>query len=114
MRAALDEAGRMKKGKKFAVVGEMRELGEGAEDYHRELTPLFSPFNSVWLVGKTWERAVPEEMRPQNVRRWTGSLEELSAEVVAELGDGDLIFVKGSRGNSLDVVTERLSGVKAQ
>lgn len=114
MRAALDEAGRTGEGKRFAIVGEMLELGGGAEDYHRELIPLFSPFDSVWLVGKTWERAVPEEVRPQNVRRWTGSLEELSAEVAAELGDEDLIFVKGSRGNRLDVVTDRLCGVKAQ
>ena len=112
MRAVLEEAGQIIGGKRFAVVGEMLELGERGEEYHRELAPLFSLFDKVWLVGKTWEKAAPRESAAENVRHWQGSLNELADVIEAEVGGGDLLVVKGSRGNKLDLLVDRLRGEK--
>ncbi|MGI6252621.1 MAG: UDP-N-acetylmuramoyl-tripeptide--D-alanyl-D-alanine ligase [Aminivibrio sp.] len=112
MKAVLEEAGRAEAPGRFAVVGEMLELGERGVDFHRDLVGLFAPFRRVWLVGKTWEQAAPPGSGADNVCHWGGSLKELADLVAQELSGGDLIVVKGSRGNALDIVADRLAGEK--
>lgn len=107
MRAVLEEAGRTGE-RRIAVVGEMLELGAEAEVFHRELAPLFRCFDRVWLVGKTWEKALPLCEAEGNVRHWHGDLKELGRIVSGELGKGDFIVIKGSRGNRLDILADEL------
>jgi UDP-N-acetylmuramoyl-tripeptide--D-alanyl-D-alanine ligase len=107
MRAVLEEAGRTGE-RRIAVVGEMLELGAEAEVFHRELAPLFRCFDRVWLVGKTWEKALPLCEAEGNVRQWHGDLKELGRIVSGELGKGDFIVIKGSRGNRLDILADEL------
>ena len=109
MSAVLRAAGEMGKRRTFAVVGEMLELGEKGDDFHRDLLPLLRSFDTVWLVGKTWERIAP--FNGQDGTRlvlWSDSLQKLGDHLGKELKEGDAIVIKGSHGNRLDRLVEIL------
>ena len=111
MSAVLRAAGEIRKHRKFAVVGEMLELGERGDDFHINLLPLLRSFDTVWLVGKTWERLAPFAGHEEaDLVLWTGSLRMLGEHLVKVLAEGDTIVIKGSHGNRLDRLVEILCG----
>ncbi|MBL3538902.1 UDP-N-acetylmuramoyl-tripeptide--D-alanyl-D-alanine ligase [Aminivibrio sp.] len=109
MASVLRATAGIEKHRKFAVVGEMLELGERSDDFHRDLLPLLRSFDTVWLVGKTWERIAsftgPDET---HLVLWSDSLQKLGDCLGNELGEGDAIVIKGSHGNRLDRLVEIL------
>ncbi len=111
MSAVLQATADMGKHRKFAVVGEMLELGERGDDFHRDLLPLFRCFDTVWLVGKTWERIAPFTGQEQsNLILWSDGLRMLGDCLGKELREGDAIVIKGSHGNRLDRLVDILCG----
>jgi UDP-N-acetylmuramoyl-tripeptide--D-alanyl-D-alanine ligase len=111
MSAVLRAAGEIGMCRKFAVVGEMLELGEGGDAFHRNLLPLLRSFDTVWLVGKTWERIAPFIGREEtHLVLWTDSLPKLGDHLGKELREGDAIVIKGSHGNRLDRLVAILCG----
>lgn len=109
MSAVLRAAGEMETRRTYAVVGEMLELGERGDDFHRDLLPLLRSFDTVWLVGKTWERIAPfDGQAGPRLVLWSDSLQKLGDCLGKELGKGDAIVIKGSHGNRLDRLVDIL------
>ena len=103
MRAALDHLSQAPAERRIAILGTMAELGEGSEDYHREigahagragvdvLVPVGAPALAYLegFEGEAHAVATPEE----------------AAALLAELGrPGDRVLVKGSRSVGLERV----------
>lgn len=103
------------KGRKIAVLGDMLELGEREEEFHREIGRLIANLKTDFLitVGKLaslmGEEAVKWGMSRENLRAFPDS--ESASEFVKEIvKEGDIVLVKGSRRLKMEIVSERLKG----
>lgn len=103
------------KGRKIAVLGDMLELGEREEEFHREIGRLIANLKTDFLitVGKLaslmGEEAVKWGMSRENFRAFPDS--ESASEFVKEIvKEGDIVLVKGSRRLKMEIVSERLKG----
>ncbi|MDI9369578.1 MAG: UDP-N-acetylmuramoyl-tripeptide--D-alanyl-D-alanine ligase [Synergistaceae bacterium] len=101
MRASLSEALLLKERRKIAALGEMRELGDNALAHHEELLPLLGGFTKVFLTGKLWRLACSRSALPANAEFFDDPV-SLGNSLKPGLREGDLLVVKGSRGNLLD------------
>jgi UDP-N-acetylmuramoyl-tripeptide--D-alanyl-D-alanine ligase len=104
MRAALDHLASLETGgRRLAVLGEMRELGEDAAAYHREIGQHARDRGVEWIigVGELSSEYAPDEQ----VSDADAAAEALSA----ALGPGDVVLVKGSRAVGLERVAEKLA-----
>ena len=101
------------KGKKIAVLGGMRELGDSSTAAHSALGWRLrqTGLDAVFLFGEEMEHAwkaiagSPAEARG----RWTVDLASLDAQLNRLLAPGDLILLKGSRGLELERLLPRLT-----
>jgi UDP-N-acetylmuramoyl-tripeptide--D-alanyl-D-alanine ligase len=115
MRAAIDTAITLPHdGRRIAVLGDMLELGETSEQYHREIGELAgkSGFALLACVGPESKRmadaAESAGMARETVLRFGDS--NTAAEQLPRLvREGDLVLVKASRGIKLEVVAKALS-----
>lgn len=103
------------KGRKIAVLGDMLELGEREEEFHREIGRLIANLRIDFLitVGKLasliGEEAVKWGMSRENFRAFPDS--ESASEFVREIvKEGDIVLVKGSRRLKMEIISERLKG----
>ena len=104
MRAALDHLASVQTaGRRLAVLGEMRELGPDAADYHREVGTHARASGVEHLIGVGEMAAAYEpDERVADAEAAAEALERV-------LGDGDTVLVKGSRAVGLEAVAERLA-----
>ncbi len=102
------------KGKKIAVLGGMRELGDSSTAAHSALgwrLRATSSLDAVFLFGDEMEHAwkamagSPAEARG----RWTVDLTSLDAQLSRLVAPGDLVLLKGSRGLELERLLPRLT-----
>ncbi|MFC5450186.1 UDP-N-acetylmuramoyl-tripeptide--D-alanyl-D-alanine ligase [Paenibacillus aestuarii] len=100
-------------GRKFVVLGDMLELGEHEEQYHREIGAMLSceRVDYVFTFGKLGrfiaEEAAKSFAQAEHVRAFDDKMQ--LAEALAELaGKDDLVLVKGSRGMRLEQVVHAL------
>ncbi len=121
MHAALDALCEIKtSGKRIAVLGDMRELGEESDKMHRELGAYtvkkgvdvlvtFGSFGAYIAEG-----AIESGMNAHNVfaQRDTDNVESLCLEIKARMNRGDVILFKASRGVALERVIDRLFNTK--
>ena len=113
MRAAIDHLSHLASGRDsgraVAVLGEMRELGPGAEQFHEEVGQLAARAGVALLVtvgslGGAYARGFGEA---GEVRRASDASE--AAEIVREaIRDRDVVLVKGSRAVGLELVANTL------
>lgn len=91
-------------GRRFVVFGEMLELGEASARLHeRVLKRALQVSDELYLFGTEWSKV--KEAEPFIF----DDLEELISEVDnSSPGEGDVILVKGSRGNHLERVVKAL------
>ena len=104
MRAALDHLATIDaRGRRLAVLGEMRELGPDAAAYHREIGE-YARDRGVELiigVGDLASAYEPDQLVTDA---------DAAADALAEaLGPGDAVLVKGSRTVGLERVAEKLA-----
>jgi UDP-N-acetylmuramoyl-tripeptide--D-alanyl-D-alanine ligase len=117
MRATLAVLGQQP-GRRIAVLGEMRELGEGGPAYHAELAgPIDEAgVSHAVLVGKDMAplaRALEGKIDFVHVPDAAAARDRLSAVIAA----GDAVLVKGSNGVGLAAVVaaiKALDGVSAE
>ncbi len=103
-------------GRRIAVLGEMLELGEAADEAHRQLGRLAGAVCDLLVTVGDGTSQVAEGARevgldrPRliDVRDREHALEAL----LARLRPGDVVLVKASRGAALEWIVERLSTVK--
>jgi UDP-N-acetylmuramyl pentapeptide synthase len=109
MAAALQTLGASKAARRFAVLGEMLELGESAERAHRELGEKVPAANveALFLMGThaalVREAAVQGGLAADRITI-AATHDAVIAALRALLRDGDLVLVKGSRGARLEKV----------
>jgi UDP-N-acetylmuramoyl-tripeptide--D-alanyl-D-alanine ligase len=116
MRAALETLGALPQtGRRIAVLGDMRELGESTDRYHREIGEFVAKecqLDKLFCVGEKArliaEAAEHKGMAKANVLRLTSAAE--AARVVPKrLKDGDLVLLKASRGVHLETLAQAIT-----
>lgn len=114
MIAALSVLGELRADRKIAVLGDMLELGDGADAQHQELMSaiLSSGVQVAVLVGNHMRSLHQALVRDGG---WSGKQtiwferSDEAAPFVAEIAkEGDLVLVKGSRGMRMEWVSEKL------
>lgn len=104
MRAALSAFAELPcEGRKFAVLGAMRELGKASEEEHRELGIFVDTlgFHDVITIGEAGARIVCKGL---------GGVDKDTAvnELRDQLRAGDMVLLKASRGEKLETIFEDL------
>jgi UDP-N-acetylmuramoyl-tripeptide--D-alanyl-D-alanine ligase len=102
-------------GRRVVVLGDMLELGEASERFHRELAePLeAAEVDRVFLVGEAMDalcRALPEQMRGG---MWSSADSAIPA-LLRFLEPGDVVTVKGSRATRVSKIVECLHAQSAR
>ncbi len=80
----------------FAILGEMRELGEGSAEFHRQLAPHCERIDRVACVGEGMAPLWASLHSRQQLARADDVAELPLQRMVAELQSGDVVLVKGS------------------
>lgn len=97
-------------GRRVAVIGTMRELGEESEESHRAIGRRLSKakIDRIIVYGDETERIQDEFLRRGGVADRLVKVESLDAirEELSGFGEGDTILVKGSRALELERVFE--------
>lgn len=103
MRAALDHLGSVEaRGRRIAVLGEMRELGPQAAEHHREVGAHARAAGADYVigVGELGAAYEPDEA--------VADAEAAAGLLRRQLGPGDAVLIKGSRAIGLEKVAELL------
>jgi len=112
MQAALKVLGDLPisdQGRRFAVLGDMRELGKASDRLHAELAGpvLEAGVSSLYCCGphmKALENALPDDLN--KVHRETAA--ELKDEILSALKADDIMMIKGSLGTRMGPLVEAL------
>jgi UDP-N-acetylmuramoyl-tripeptide--D-alanyl-D-alanine ligase len=100
-------------GRRIAVLGDMLELGEDADHFHREIGRLLAAtgIDAAYLVGKLSLATAAEAGRAgfAGVTHLDNAA-EAAERLAREVRPGDVILVKGSRSIGLDGVVRALAG----
>ncbi|MBD0379176.1 UDP-N-acetylmuramoyl-tripeptide--D-alanyl-D-alanine ligase [Paenibacillus sedimenti] len=101
-------------GRKFVVLGDMLELGEHEEQFHRDIGAMLSPerVDYVFTFGRLGSFIADEAAKSfqQAYVRAYDDKEQLAAELRELAQAEDLVLVKGSRGMRLEQVVQALLG----
>jgi UDP-N-acetylmuramoyl-tripeptide--D-alanyl-D-alanine ligase len=108
--AALDSFGERKvKGKKIAVLGDMRELGPSAPDLHVKLEKPIkkSKTDLLFLYGPLMEhlyKSIKKDIKTYYFK----DIEELNKKLISEVKRDDAIMVKASLGTGFKIIVDAL------
>ena len=99
-------------GRRVVVLGDMRELGSSAEEFHRRVGDEVASLgiSSFLAFGPLSARAVDEYRRHMSAGRGAhfDAVEDLIARLIDDHRAGDIILVKGSRAMRMERVTSAL------
>ena len=107
MRAALDVLG-YHTGRKIAILGDMYELGEDTERYHREVGAYAREkgIDLILCVG-----GLTQGMAQTAKGRHYEGKAELWAQLPGLLQPGDAVLIKGSRGLEMEEIVQKLQNL---
>jgi len=111
MAAALDTLGRHAGGARYAVVGEMLELGPDARDFHRAVGEQAGAAGvSILLARGEHARDTIEAARAAGVHRAEAveNHDDMARIIHEAAREGDALLVKGSRGMRMERVIDAL------
>ena len=119
MRAALENFASLKPasgGRKFAVLGEMRELGSHAAALHEEIGGVAgqSGFDGISFFGPSgpsFERGLKSARFDKSLFISDTYEQNLAPKTLPMLNDKDIVLIKGSRGMKLEKVMADLKPV---
>jgi len=105
----VDGVGRIKSGRRIAILGDMLELGPGELGLHTGLAEL-EAMGAVELVHTVGPRmaALADALDEDKRGLWRETAAELAAEVHNLLDAGDVVLVKGSLGSGLRLVVDAI------
>ena len=104
-----DGIGRVRRGRRIAVLGDMLELGPDEAAMHRAIAahPAFASIDLVHCVGPLmrglWQ-ALPDPRRGQ----WHETASGLASRIHGLVDAGDVVLVKGSKGIKVSLVVDAL------
>jgi len=99
--------------KRFAVLADMKELGESSPLYHMKVGEFVADrkFDGLFLFGEMSQYyadgAQRVGMKPERIKIF-GSKDELSGHLKSFLADGDVLLVKGSRSMKMEDVVNSI------
>ena len=105
----IDNIGRIGKGRRVAVLGDMLELGSEAIADHRDLSdhPHMQNIDVVHCAGPLmkhlWD-ALPDQKRGM----WFETADALAANANRMIDAGDVVLVKGSKGSKVSLVVDAI------
>ncbi|HVT88139.1 MAG TPA: UDP-N-acetylmuramoyl-tripeptide--D-alanyl-D-alanine ligase [Tepidisphaeraceae bacterium] len=118
MRAALETLSNLRpRGRRLAVLGDMRELGKSSDRYHREIGELVAKcgLDALTCVGQQAaliaESAEAKGMAASSIHRYADSA-AAARETPRRLRDGDMILLKASRSIHLELVAQAILEVR--
>lgn len=96
----LDGVGRIQKGRRIAILGDMLELGPDEVALHADLAdlPFMSAIDQVHCVGPRM-RALWARLDGDQQGLWVDTAAEMSTQVRRLIDAGDVVLVKGSKGS---------------
>ncbi|WP_248926606.1 UDP-N-acetylmuramoyl-tripeptide--D-alanyl-D-alanine ligase [Paenibacillus hamazuiensis] len=101
-------------GRKYAVLGDMLELGPREAEFHREIGTLLDPgkIEAVYVFGTLAKHMAEEAAKTFGADRvkWFEDKNELTKALAAQAAPDDVVLVKGSRGMKLEQVVFGLQG----
>ena len=102
-------------GRRVVILGDMLELGDAGEQLHREVGRVLADTTTEMaiLVGPMSEfiaDAAVKAAMPQSSVFHFDTAEECAGRVGDLLREGDLVYLKGSRGIGLEVILDRWTG----
>ncbi|MDJ0992386.1 MAG: UDP-N-acetylmuramoyl-tripeptide--D-alanyl-D-alanine ligase [Dinoroseobacter sp.] len=101
--------GRVAKGRRIAILGDMLELGPDEAAMHAAMAdhPAMPAITRVHCVGPRMRglyKTLPEEQRGE----WVENAQELAALAHSLVDAGDVVLVKGSKGSRVSLVVDAL------
>ncbi len=112
MRAALALLGGTEpgfRGRRIAVLGDMRELGEASETLHRDLAgPVDEARVDLLFASGPFMKALHEAVPEFRRGTYAADPKDLVAPLLDEVRAGDVVMVKGSLGSRMGPVVEAL------
>jgi UDP-N-acetylmuramoyl-tripeptide--D-alanyl-D-alanine ligase len=101
--------GRLAKGRRIAILGDMLELGPTEADLHRAIArhPGLEALTVIHCVGPRM-RALYEALPARQRGHWVSSAAELAVHARSLINAGDVVLVKGSKGVKVSLVVEAL------
>ncbi len=107
--AVTDDVGRVAKGRRIAVLGDMKELGPTGPDLHAGIAdlPTMAQIDMVHCVGPLMahlHRALPDGKRGLH----TDDSATLAAQLPRRLDSGDVVMVKGSQSMGLSRIVDAI------
>ena len=104
-----DGVGRLVKGRRIAILGDMLELGPTENELHSALAndPSMPSVTVVHCVGPRM-RALYEALPEASRGRWVESVQDILPEVHRCVDAGDVVLVKGSKGSKVSLVVDVL------
>jgi UDP-N-acetylmuramoyl-tripeptide--D-alanyl-D-alanine ligase len=104
-----DGVGRVAKGRRIAILGDMLELGPDEARLHSALADLdaMHEIDRVDCVGPRM-RALYDALPQAKRGRWAATAEALASEAHHLIDAGDVVLVKGSKGSKVSLVVEAL------
>ena len=117
MLSGLDHATNLKKslGKKrvVAALGDMRELGEKSVELHEEVTNYLAQLHIDFAVLVGSNMIAAAKNLPANSYKTFPDSAAAGLEIKDFLQDGDILYLKGSRGTKMEKVIENLTNQKS-
>ncbi len=107
--APTEGQGRIAKGRRIAVLGDMLELGPDEMAMHASLAehPAFGCIDQVDCVGPRM-RALYDVLPPGKRGVWAETADQLAAKAHKLIDAGDVVLVKGSKGSKVSLVVDAL------
>ncbi|PIE07928.1 MAG: UDP-N-acetylmuramoyl-tripeptide--D-alanyl-D-alanine ligase [Rhodobacterales bacterium] len=102
-----DGKGRILRGRRIAVLGDMLELGPEEVAMHRALadSPGFAAIDVVHAVGPLMQ-ALWQSLPVEKQGAWVAEAPEMAARIHKLIDPGDVLLVKGSKGARVSLVVD--------
>jgi UDP-N-acetylmuramoyl-tripeptide--D-alanyl-D-alanine ligase len=93
----------------ICALGDMLELGEKSLEIHCEVLDFVKEknFDQIILVGKQMHLANQDKKLKNSINYLDSTL--ASVEFAEILNDGDIVYLKGSRGTKMEKIIEKLT-----
>jgi UDP-N-acetylmuramoyl-tripeptide--D-alanyl-D-alanine ligase len=97
---------------KLAVLGDMLELGEFSEKYHRELAHYLKEngIQKVFFFGDLTKISFDEAQKMNLDAKHFNDKQSIADEIKKSIPEGSLILLKGSRKMKMEEIIEFLKG----
>jgi UDP-N-acetylmuramoyl-tripeptide--D-alanyl-D-alanine ligase len=105
----VDGRGRVSRGRRIAILGDMLELGPDEMELHRAIAKLRSlrKVDVVHCVGSRM-RHLYDTLPKLQRGRWFETAQEATAHAHSLIDAGDVVLVKGSKGSKVSLVVDAL------